>query len=1236
MNTQNEDNNMNNIKMHYKMYKAGKFWVFSASALAMLVGSSVIMTQQVSANTVDQQHSLSYLPDSRQYDDIIPANTSVQSNSLAADSLVGVTIFENTEAGNNSNTAQDGNKIKTDTGKQNVDFTVKGVQGLSVELIGTGNNKKAVLKIPKELEGRVKANGMATIKGSFSVRLDKVPLLSSQLQGVTNSLSALGDGLDKVVNVVNGPAGKLAGLQIDTNIKEISDNIRDTLNSVQTFDQGEFQGEIKSYTDPVTGEEFMYVDVDAGVGAILKQSLTEQLDDLIKTLDNIHLNVTGRGIGGAIGGTLNPVLDAVTQTLIPGVTGALKALAQPIINGGGDLISELANASALGHIEVTMPTTIDTGGLDANKLTNGTAEFELDVNASKAIDVPLFTNTASKTNIYFEQNLDKLKTDAKAEIDGLGNLTDQQKTDYKNKVDAATAVDAINAILVEARAVDNTPKPDDLAEAKANAKAEIDGLGNLTDQQKADYKNKVDAATSVDAVNAILVEARAVDNTPKPDDLAEAKANAKAEIDGLGNLTDQQKADYKNKVDAATSVDAVNAILVEARAVDNTPKPDELAQAKADAKAEIDGLGNLTDQQKTDYKNKVDAATSVDAVNAILVEARAVDNTPKPDELAHAKEDAKAEIDGLGNLTDQQKTDYKNKVDAATSVDAVNAILVEARAVDNTPKPDDLAEAKTNAKSEIDGLGNLTDQQKADYKNKVDAATSVDAINAILVEARAVDNTPKPDDLAHAKDAAKSEIDDLKNLDQDAKNGFKDQIDKAEKTDDVNQVLEDAKKADNDAKLKAEEEALNKAKEDAKSEIDDLNNLTDDEKKDLKDQIDGATKLEDIDGIVETGKKTDAENKAKAEQDALNKAKEDAKSEIDDLKNLDQDAKDTFKDQVDSAEKQKDIDAIVEDAKELDRIEQEKKQKLPVVNLLIVADGKVVLEQKDFFQTLDVSVIIKNNKQLERWIRVWAFLNGYRLNDIQINKLATQYLALLDGILGNDDDTFDFENGEVYDVVANVSVGQEPNPDEQNPDENGGSKPDENGGSKPDENGGSKPDENGGSKPDENGGSKPDENGGSKPDENGGSKPDENGGSKPNENGGSKPDENGGSKPDENGGSKPDENGGSKPDENGGSKPDENGGSKPDENGGSKPDENGGNKLDQNNSNVDGQGNKLDNTVNKTQTGDKHAKQVIDSQNGKDSDLPNTSSQETNNLWGILGLSFVIGLFGWATRKKHR
>lgn len=120
----------------------------------------------------------------------------------------------------------------------------------------------------------------------------------------------------------------------------------------------------------------------------------------------------------------------------------------------------------------------------------------------------------------------------------------------------------------------------------------------------------------------------------------------------------------------------------------------------------------------------------------------------------------------------------------------------------------------------------------------------------------------------------------------------------------------------------SQDDELDQAKSNAKKSIDGLSKLDSNSKAKYKADIDNAKSKEKINEILKEAK--DANDKIEKD---IDKSKKDAKSEIDKLTDLSSDEKTNFKNKIDSSTSKESIEAIVKDAKDLNKKKKEKKKK---------------------------------------------------------------------------------------------------------------------------------------------------------------------------------------------------------------------------------------------------------------------------------------------------------------------
>ncbi|WP_259715073.1 GA module-containing protein, partial [Weissella cibaria] len=105
-----------------------------------------------------------------------------------------------------------------------------------------------------------------------------------------------------------------------------------------------------------------------------------------------------------------------------------------------------------------------------------------------------------------------------------------------------------------------------------------------------------------------------------------------------------------------------------------------LQDAKNAANGDVDKMTGLSDAEKQGYKDRINSATTLDEVKAILSDAQNQNNSQiKADKLADKKKAAIAEINKMQHLSDEQKRDFIDRVDDARTVNGVDRILNQAR-----------------------------------------------------------------------------------------------------------------------------------------------------------------------------------------------------------------------------------------------------------------------------------------------------------------------------------------------------------------------------------------------------------------------------------------------------------------------------------------------------------------------------------------------------------------------------
>ena len=455
-------------------------------------------------------------------------------------------------------------------------------------------------------------------------------------------------------------------------------------------------------------------------------------------------------------------------------------------------------------------------------------------------------------------------------IDKLEYLSEDQKQGFKDQIDAIDeevdgAEDAIQEIWNSARTQNEGQEPiedeEDLNSLRDVAKSVVDELENLSEEEKQGFKDQIEAEKSFAGIYGILDKAKDQDenNAANREWLEGLREGYIAKLPTYEYLTEDQRADYEKQFKEAKDQDAMRLIDYDAQITNQDQEPvdenlDEeiLEDYKALALEKIEAFENLTDEKvKEDFLNQVKAVklgqeedafnNAKNVIDTIVKEAaawQAYDNS-----LDEDKERAKAEINTLDKLTEEEKQQYINQVDQASDKEEINKAVEEAKALNDDKS--DLEDAKKSAKETVANLLNLTNGQKEEYLGQIDNADSKEEIDGIVTAAKDKD----AENLKEAKEDAKSSIDQLSKINEDKKQSYKEEIDRPS-TDTIAKVNEIVNRAKNDSSEELpEEDTLKAYKDEYKNMIDSLPTLRNKEKESFKKEIDKASSLDQIKSI---------------------------------------------------------------------------------------------------------------------------------------------------------------------------------------------------------------------------------------------------------------------------------------------------------------------------------------------------------------------------------------------------
>ncbi len=331
------------------------------------------------------------------------------------------------------------------------------------------------------------------------------------------------------------------------------------------------------------------------------------------------------------------------------------------------------------------------------------------------------------------------KNEASNVIDSLDNLYPGEKEKYKNDIATKSTRAEIEAVVKEAtdKATENAVK---LAEMKKEANDKINALTYLTKEEKEEAINKINSATikQGDAEDKVVPDTDANRDATKArltsvvdalvkKDLEAARTKAKETINGIPDkdLSSDKKTEYITAINNATKVGPASKegtilSIVEKAQKEASAKEAERKKAEADKvrqqyKDMIANIPGLTDEEKKQYDEAIDNATSTNEMNSIVEFAK----------LAGERKKAVAEIEKLEHLNNNQKQSFKDLVENSANKEDIENYVSQARRLNSKMKQlHDLAEQAKTIKP-TDKYTSATTDKKTAFDKALEKAESV-------------------------------------------------------------------------------------------------------------------------------------------------------------------------------------------------------------------------------------------------------------------------------------------------------------------------------------------------------------------------------------------------------------------------------------------------------------------------------------------------------------------------------
>ncbi|MHA3828568.1 hypothetical protein [Mycoplasma sp. Z1473D] len=643
--------------------------------------------------------------------------------------------------------------------------------------------------------------------------LNKTALYSNNLEQYNTDLSNAIKGLDGTSNL--NRAKEDANSAID-GLEHLSDEYKATLkalvdskNTVADVNNvvtkaTELNNSTKEMKDSLSKLEAITNQPKyKGVSQETKAKVTEALNQAKGLLTNnlLNNNVTKEAVDEA-NKALKEALEAVNTELL-GVDELKDNLVKEI-----DKLAHLSQAQkdALKAKVAAVHTKDEINGIKKTANELDTAMDNLAKTVAKATDVK------TTPNYEHASNEPKQAFDQVASEDNLNSLAkDNQTSIDPNEINAKsqTLNDAIN----------NLDGDKNISNAKKTAREAISTKENLEPNQKDGFISELDNLNTPEDVNKVVEKATALDNA-----IAELKNTLKTINEN--KETEPAKYNYLNASDEKIkaleeAISKATEGLNDAKSVTNSAAVDEmvnklsslnndlkqadanidgnanLAKAKEDALAKLGQMENLSPEHKTDDTNAINNLNSVSEVNAKIAEIDKLNKATKAlaDKLTEAQNVKNSA--NFNKASDESQSALNTAIQNAMNVledsklkagnnseEAINTLTEKlATALENIQNDStEISKAQEEAKKAIDELTNLSNEQKQQLKNKIDASNSKNKINEIVNNGKAIDSN-----LQAMKDLL-TQVNDAKNT----KNYLLADPDKQEKVNNLASTLENA------------------------------------------------------------------------------------------------------------------------------------------------------------------------------------------------------------------------------------------------------------------------------------------------------------------------------------------------------------------------------------------------------------------------------------------------------------
>lgn len=502
------------------------------------------------------------------------------------------------------------------------------------------------------------------------------------------------------------------------------------------------------------------------------------------------------------------------------------------------------------------------------------------------------------------KNLDQIKITSKRRLLYFEELTDEEKTAYKLKIENAKSKEDIDSIITEAIKINssrNDTREKELNTLRAEGLKKLERFSNIPDEKMKEFKARINTAPNNYEINLALKDANLENDyqikTKK--ELNDGKIKGKEELDKLHFISKDDLEDYKTRVDNANDLSSIELITNSAKRRNSYLETD----MKDAASSELSGLKHLTSSDVKKYNKRIyNEISGREELESLMDEAR--NKEAKNKQIQNLKDKVNDILNNSGLLSTEEKNSYFEDIANASSEEEVNSILNEINSLISTYK-DELNKAKETAINKLYSLNYISESEKEEYENSINNAPDKDEVQSLITNAVNKDSERQGKKLQKEKNIVIKRLDDFLYLYSSEKQDYIDKIKNASTELELDNIKYDA-----EHKNQENQDKVTSKRRDAIYELNNMEYLSSEEKSDHESSIYNSYFVEDVEYQINKANYKNEDNKEQCEE-----ARKNAKTVLNNYEYLSNSEYNDYIARINKTIDKDNIDSIVEEAK---------------------------------------------------------------------------------------------------------------------------------------------------------------------------------------------------------------------------------------------------------------------------------------------------------------------------------